>query len=73
MYLKLKVHPNAKENKILQRTEDSFEIFVRAKPVEGKANEVCLDLLAKFLGVPRSKIHMIRGALSRNKIVELLR
>ncbi len=73
MFLKVKVHPNSKENKIIRKNDDSFEIFVRAKPVDGKANEAVLNLLVEFLKLPRSKIRLVRGALSRNKIVELLK
>ena len=73
MYLKLKVHPNSKENKILRKNEDSFEIFIRAKPIDGKANEACLNMLAEFFSVPRSRVRLIRGALSHNKLVELLK
>ena len=73
VYLKLKVHPNSKANAVVRKGEDSFEVFVRAKPVDGKANEACLNLIAEFLSVPRSKIRMIRGAVSHNKTVELLK
>lgn len=52
------------------RAEDSFEVFVKAKPVEGKANEALLELLGDFLEIPRSRLRLIRGATSRNKIVE---
>ena len=72
MYLKIKVHPNSKKNEITRRGEDSFEVYVRAKPLEGKANDAVLDVLAEFLNVSRSKVRLIRGAMARNKIVELI-
>ncbi len=70
MYLKIKLHPNSKKNDVVMRAGDSFEVFVKAKPVEGKANEALLELLGDFLGIPRSRLRLIRGATSRNKIVE---
>lgn len=72
MYLKTKVHPNSKKNEVVKKAEDSFEIFVRAKPVEGKANDAALDLLSEHLKVARSKLRLVRGASSRNKIIEML-
>lgn len=73
MYIKIKTHPNSKENKVTRKSADSFEIYVRAKPFDGEANEAVLDLLAAFLSVPRSKMRLVKGARSRNKIVELLK
>ncbi|MCL4538636.1 MAG: DUF167 domain-containing protein [Bacteroidetes bacterium] len=70
MYLKIKLHPNSKKNDVLRKAEDSFEVFVKAKPVEGKANEALLETLSDFLGIPRSRLRLVRGAVSRNKIVE---
>lgn len=73
MYLKVKVHPNSKNDEVFQKSQDSFEVFVRAKPVEGKANEAVLSLVAEFLKVPRSQVRLIRGAMAHNKTVELLK
>ncbi len=73
MYIKVKVHPNSKKDEVIQRGKDSLEIFVRAKPLEGKANEAVLNLVAEFLQVPRSQVRLIRGAMAHNKLVELLR
>lgn len=70
MYLKIKVHPNSKKNQVIRKAEDAFEIFVRAKPVEGKANEAVLELLCEHLKIPRSKLRLARGAMAHNKIVE---
>lgn len=70
MYFKIKVHPNSKKNQVIRKAEDTFEIFVRAKPVDGKANDAVLDLLCEYLNIPRSKVRLIRGAMAHNKIIE---
>ena len=72
MLLKVKVHPSSKRDKVIQKSLDSFEIFVRADPIDGKANEAVLISLSEFLNVSRSRIRLIRGSMSRNKTVELL-
>lgn len=70
MYLKIKLHPGAKKNIVVRKADDSFEVCVRAKPLEGKANEAMLETLSDFLEIPRSRLRLVRGATSRNKIVE---
>jgi len=46
-----------------------LKVRVRARPVEGEANEALVKLLAKTLGVPRSLVVLTRGAQSRLKRV----
>jgi hypothetical protein len=72
MYIKVKVHPSSNRDEVIQKTSDSFEAFVRAKPVDGKANEALLASLSDFLKVPRSRVRLIRGSFTRNKIIELV-
>ncbi len=71
MLIKVKVHPGSKRDIVVQRGNDSFEVFVRAKPIEGRANDATLESLSGFLKVPRSKLRLVRGAAARNKLVEL--
>jgi uncharacterized protein YggU (UPF0235/DUF167 family) len=42
---------------------------VRARAVEGAANQALVALLAKRLGVPRSAVVLDRGAQSRLKMI----
>ncbi|MFT4026761.1 MAG: DUF167 domain-containing protein [Novosphingobium sp.] len=44
---------------------------VRAKPEDGKANAAVLGLLAAALGVAGSRLRLLRGATSRDKLVQL--
>jgi uncharacterized protein (TIGR00251 family) len=46
-----------------------LKVRVRARPVEGEANEALVKLLAKALGVPRSSVDLMRGAQSRLKMI----
>ncbi len=48
-----------------------LKVRVRARPVEGEANEVLIKLLARALGVPRSAVVLQRGGQSRTKMVEV--
>ena len=42
-----------------------LKVRVRARPIEGEANEALIRLLAKSLGVPKSSVSVGRGAQSR--------
>ena len=48
-----------------------LKVRVRARPVEGEANEALIRLLAKVLGVPRSGVSLARGGQSRLKMIEV--
>ena len=41
---------------------------VRAKPEDGKANAAVADLLSAALGVSASRVRLLRGATSREKL-----
>ncbi len=42
------------------------------KPVKGKANAVIIKQIAKHLGISKSKVRIVAGAKSQDKIVEVL-
>ncbi len=44
---------------------------VRAKPEDGKASDAVRDLLASGLGVAPSRLELLRGATSREKLFQL--
>ena len=43
-------------------------IKVRAQPADGEANDAVLKFLAKALDLPTSRLRMLRGATSREKL-----
>ena len=71
MLIKVKVFPNSKKEEIIKKTEDSFEIKVKAKPIKGQANREVIKVLAYHLKIPESKIKMIKGFKQRNKVFEI--
>ena len=69
--LALRVTPGARKDGI-ELGEGRIEMKVRARPHEGAANEAVLALLADALGIPTSRLRMLRGATSRQKLVQIL-
>ncbi len=69
--LKLHVTPGAREDRIIGWREGSLRLKVRARPERGRANEAALRLLADRLGLRRASLGIVRGAASRDKLVEV--
>lgn len=70
--IKIKVIPNASKNKIVERDQDSMKVKITATPDKGKANKELIKFLAKELGINKSKIKIIKGEKSRDKIIEII-
>ena len=71
MKIKVKVKPNASKNEIKEIEKDYFEVRVTVVPEKGKANKKVIELLSKYLKKPKSKIKLIRGETSKEKIFEI--
>ena len=67
----IKVHPRAKKNAITGKVGDALKLSLTAPPVDGRANEACIEFFAKALNVPRSSISIAAGQNSRNKTVRV--
>jgi uncharacterized protein len=67
----VKVHPRAKKNTITGTLGDALKLSLTAPPSEGKANDACIEFLAKLLKVPRSSVTMASGQSSRNKVIRV--
>jgi len=68
--LALRVTPGARSEG-MEIAEGRLLVKVRAKPQDGAANEAVLALLAAALGTGVSRLRMLRGATSREKLVQL--
>jgi len=67
----VKVHPRAKKNAITGELGDALKVSLTAPPVEGRANEACIEFFAKLLKVPRSSVTIASGQHSRNKVIRV--
>ena len=67
----VRVQPRASRNAVAGEMGDALKIALTAPPVEGKANEACVEFLAKLLKVPRSSVTIAAGETSRNKVIRV--
>ena len=67
----VKVHPRAKKNAITGEVGDALKLALTAPPLEGRANQACIEFLADVLNVPRSSVTIAAGEGSRNKVIRV--
>ncbi|WP_006246202.1 DUF167 domain-containing protein [Mycolicibacterium tusciae] len=64
----VRVKPGSRKGPLVEATDNGeLTIHVQERAVDGKANEAVVKLLAKHLGVPRSRVALVSGATSRVK------
>ena len=67
----VRVHPRAKRNALTGKVGDALKVSLTAPPVDGKANQACIEFFAELLNVPRSSITIASGQNSRNKVIRV--
>ena len=63
----VRVTPKASRDRIVVE-EGQIRIYVTTVPEDGKANSAVQKLLAKALGLPKTRLTLIRGQTSRDKV-----
>ncbi len=59
------------EVQTLPSGEEQLAVYVTAVPEDGKANEAMIRLLAKHFNVAPSRLSIVRGHTSSNKLVRI--
>ena len=71
-WIAVKVHPNAGKDVLVQVGPGRFEAWIKAKPVEGRANEAVGALLRRSLKIPAGHLKLVKGGLGRHKVFQIL-
>jgi len=69
--ISVRVYPNAARNEVMGVTDGVWQVRVSAPPVKGKANQELIAFLSRLLGVGKSRISIIRGHTTRNKVIAI--
>jgi hypothetical protein len=67
----LRVTPRASRARIVAVGE-CLRAYVTAPPEAGKANDAVQALLARALGLPRTRLRLVRGRGARDKVFEIV-
>ncbi len=70
MKINVKVIPNAKKPSIIEE-QGLIKIKVVTPAKEGKANRSVIQMLAQYFSVSKTKIKILKGEKSRNKVVDI--
>lgn len=62
--------PRASRNQLTEE-EGQLRAQVTAVPEDGRANKAVSELLAEALGVAKTRLTLVRGATSREKVFRL--
>ena len=65
------VQPRSSRNQVMGLHGDALKVKIKAPPVEGAANKMCIAVLAKALKIPKSAIEIVSGQASRAKRVQV--
>ena len=65
------IQPRASNNKICGLQDKYLKIRLTSPPVDGAANKMCINFLAKILSVSSSQIMIVSGQQGRKKIIRI--
>lgn len=65
----VKVVPKSKKNAVVGYYGDFLKIKITAPPEKGKANAELTGFLARFFGVPKNSVSIVRGQTQAVKMV----
>jgi uncharacterized protein len=69
--LRVRVQPRASRDEIVEERDGALLVRLTAPPVDNRANEALVRLVAKRLGVAPTRITLLHGARSRDKVLEV--
>jgi uncharacterized protein (TIGR00251 family) len=71
--LAVRVTPRASHNKIMELQSDgTLKVHITAPPVDDQANKELIKFMAEVLGVPKSRLDIVVGQNSRDKIIAVM-
>ncbi|MEJ2110218.1 MAG: DUF167 domain-containing protein [Acidobacteriota bacterium] len=66
------VQPRARRSEIQGVYNEALKLRVTAPPVDDAANRAVIEYMAACLGLAKSKLHILSGARSRDKILQIV-
>ena len=71
MKISVKVKARARQEKVEKVSEGQYKVWVKAAAEKGKANQDVIKALSEHLKVPKSRIAIVSGHASSQKIIEV--
>lgn len=71
MKISIKVIPRSSQSKIQIQPDGSLKVKLKNSPVDGRANDELIRILAEYYQVSKSQIAIVKGSRSKNKVAEV--
>lgn len=71
MIITIIAHPNSKKPRVEKDLFGTLHVYVNQPPLEGKANKAVLEALAAHFKISKSKVSLIRGEKSKQKVFNI--
>jgi len=71
MKIFVKAKPRAKIEKVEKVDDKNFVVFVKELPIKGRANQAIINALAKYFKTSPSRVKIISGHTSKQKVIEI--
>lgn len=72
MFIKVKVFPDSKKERVQQNRPDSFHVYTREPAKDTLANRRMLEMMVEFLNKPPGSLRIVKGHTSPSKILKIL-
>lgn len=69
--IQVKVKPNSKHQSIQKAADGHWMIHLKSTPIQGKANQELIKMLAQQFNIPKSEVKIKSGLSSKHKLIEL--
>ena len=71
MRINVRVKPKSRFERV-EKTDSGFLVYVREPPVDNKANKAAVTVLSEYFDISKSKIRIVLGHKSRQKVIEII-
>jgi len=70
-YIKVKVYPESKKEKLIQTKENNFEVWVREKAERNQVNKRLCQIMGQYFNNPDGGVKILNGHHSRIKLLKV--
>lgn len=71
-WVSVTVHPRAGKNVVVSLGPGRFGVWVKAKPIDGQANDAVVQLLARQFSIAPQRVQLVKGRTGRKKLFRII-
>ncbi|HOW60710.1 MAG TPA: DUF167 domain-containing protein [Candidatus Moranbacteria bacterium] len=72
MRIYIKASPRSSKNEVVQISEGEYKVKLKAAPINGRANLMLIEVLAKYFKIPKKIIKIVGGKSAKIKIIDII-